>query len=163
MDEFTLILNCHGIYDDFMVAKVRDCTDELDNENDRAMVKLFWHRNRQVNDHAYFCLLAFQLEQFVKYSFARLCDRRLMMAASPDRIAWERVKAQKTDFLTMLRFLLPQDTHLYDRARELYRDRNKIAHEAELSLPIQMSATQRDIEVITTRIKTTLSTLEAAP
>ncbi|MEI7608198.1 MAG: hypothetical protein WCJ64_12550 [Rhodospirillaceae bacterium] len=163
MDEYGHIVWCHEICDDLILHEIYRC--QGGKEYDEAFVdeELLWVKGRQINDHAYFCLLAFQLEQFVKDSFVRLCDARSLSTTGVDRIAWERVKASKADFLTMVRFLLPRDTHLYDRARELYRDRNKIAHEAELSLPIQMSATQRDIKEIATRIHSALSTLEAAP
>ncbi len=163
MDDFTLISNCHGICDDHMATAARNIQTALDSDKDITATERFWERTKQVNDHAYFCLLAFQLEQFVRESFSHLCEAQLTTTTGVDRIAWERIKTSKADFLTMVKFLLPGDVHLYNRARELYRDRNKIAHEAELSLPIQMSTAQQDIEGIALKIRSALPTPEAAP
>ncbi|MEI8395587.1 MAG: hypothetical protein WCF85_12675 [Rhodospirillaceae bacterium] len=163
MNEFGHIIWLHEVCNDLIDDQIEYCLSEQEDDADSLKDKHTWIKSRQTNDHAYFCLLVFQLEQAIKSAFMRLCNSRGSKAIGADRIAWERVKTSKADFLTMVKFLLPDEIHLYHRAKELYRDRNKIAHEGELSLPIQMSTAQRDIIDISTRIHSALSDLEAAP
>lgn len=162
MRDFGWILNAYGVANaqfEYNISQSEKGTHPILGP---ALTSDF-NREKEVNDHAYFCLLFFQFEDFIKTSFASLVRSRLNRASGADQVAWERVGGQRLDILSMIRFLLPDDSAAYGRIKDLYSKRNKIAHEAVLSASVDMTAVPDDLEIIADTIQTALSDLEAAP
>ena len=106
----------------------------------------------EINEHAYFALLFFQFEDFIKDHFRALRLARLTRAKGPDRSAWEYIDAERVPFVTMIRMLLPERADLQRKVKQYYDFRNRIAHEAALSLTIVLEKAAADLKAIATCI-----------
>lgn len=124
-------------------------------------------RTRQINEHAYFCLAFAQFDQFVRTRHERLVALKAATAAGFDQAARQHIQGNKPDFISMIRILLPGDTprHLdiCKRIKELYRDRNRIIHDANLLLLVELWRAVDELKYISTEIDSVLDQLEATP
>ncbi|MEI7608425.1 MAG: hypothetical protein WCJ64_13700 [Rhodospirillaceae bacterium] len=109
-------------------------------------------KDKEINDHAYFALLFFQFEDFVKERFRGLRRTRLTVATRSDRAAWEYIDADRVSLLPMMRMLLPERADLRRKVKQYYDFRNRIAHEAALSLTIVLESAAADLKAIATCI-----------
>ena len=121
------------------------------------------HKRISINNHAYFCLLFFQLEAYLKEAFTAFCRHRQNTTEGPDHAAWTKIAQRKPDIVGMAEILLAEKPELITRLKRLYKDRNAIAHEGQVALSFQMTSAMEDIETIAAEIELLFADLEAAP
>ncbi|MEI6557820.1 MAG: hypothetical protein WCO00_05380 [Rhodospirillaceae bacterium] len=124
---------------------------------------LYLEQMQKIDDHAYYCLVFAQFDNFIKTRFRNLIAIETATANGSTRAAWKYLKGNKPDFVSMIELLLPDHPLIHERVRELYRDRNRIVHDAKLTLLIELWRIVDDLKYIAELIDTTLPTPEAAP
>ena len=121
-------------------------------------------RASKIHDHAYFCLAFAQFEVLIRRSLKELRERKLYLCKGSDRAAWEMILVdEKMPIKKCPKLLLPNDSVCHRRFDKLCDDRNRIIHEDKLDLPLEVRSVIEEIKSITAKIRSALSTPEAAP
>ncbi|MFY8092028.1 MAG: hypothetical protein ACOVN0_00980 [Niveispirillum sp.] len=114
------------------------------------------HHLSNIADSAYFFMLFARFEHLVTEMAVAHVDKGRRRADPADRRVWSVLDVRKMDFLRRLALLTDKGSPDYATVRELYEDRNAIAHG-------RLIETKPNVKVVAAKLSGILSRLEGTP
>lgn len=147
MSQFDEIVVGYQLADKVILTELGGMTDRQPKESGTV---------EQVNDSAYFFMLFARFEHLVtEFALARAAVGR-QSSVPADRRVWTVIDVRKMDFLRRLALLTDKGSPDYATVKELYEDRNAIAHGSLIE-------TKPNVKVIAAKLSGILSRLEGTP
>ena len=113
-----------------------------------------WGAIRLVNDQAYFVVLFAQFEDQVNARVKRLVQRRSAAPRWTSRRLWDTVNPERMPFMNRVALLTDKGGADYQRIRELYELRCRIAHGTiHTTLPTTIATYASDLRALSTRLR----------
>ncbi len=151
MTAFLQIIEAYEIAAD----AIRNCIDRPVHNEDNPSSDGANHLSK-ITDSAYFFMLFAGFEHLITEMALAHVDKGRRLEEPADRRVWSVLDVRRMDFLRRLALLTDKGSPDYATVRELYEDRNAIAHGSLIE-------TKPNVKVIAAKLSGILSRLEGTP